>query len=103
MGYYEHCEGDGIYDGNFKYTSLIGSAPSRPIGTSYENSSYAYIHRNTLIVTVDVLHQESPYAIIGSLGTVTGAVGGRVRRFPLFRFLYSFPLLWYDQQIRFNF
>jgi len=64
------------YDGNFKYTSLIGSAPSRPIGTSYENSSYAYIHRNTLIVTVDVLHQESPYAIIGSLGTVTGAVTG---------------------------
>jgi len=62
------------YDGNPKYTESIGSVSSRPIGTVYENSSYAYIHLNTLIVTVDVLFQESPSVEIGAYGTVTGQV-----------------------------
>ena len=64
------------YDGNFKYNFQIGNVSASPVGTNYAKSSYAYIHRNTLIVTVDVLHQESPTTIIGSLGTVTGAVTG---------------------------
>lgn len=62
------------YDGNPKYTESIGNISSRPIGTVYENSSYAYIHLNTLIVTVDVLFQESPSVEIGAYGTVTGQV-----------------------------
>jgi hypothetical protein len=34
--------------------SNIGSATSRPIGTPFEETSFAYIHKNALFITVDV-------------------------------------------------
>ena len=48
--------------------------PSRPIGTDFEDSSYAYIHKNVLIVTMDIFYQKSPSENIGMAGTVTGQV-----------------------------
>ena len=63
-------------EGYFRYQNPIGNVPSRPLGTKYENSSFAYIHRNTLFVTVDQFYQESSDKVIGNLGTVTGAVVG---------------------------
>jgi hypothetical protein len=63
--------------GAFKYTESIGAAPARPLGTKYEDTSYAYRHKNVLFVTVDTFHHEGPQKRVGSEGTVTGAVTGR--------------------------
>ena len=38
------------------YTELIGNITSRPIGTPYVNTSYAYIHKDALFVTMDAFH-----------------------------------------------
>ena len=62
--------------GKFLYDQPIGRAPSRPLGTPYAATSYAYQHKNVLFVTVDVFQQESPTRVIGGEGTVTGAVTG---------------------------
>jgi hypothetical protein len=64
------------YDDNFKYDIYIGDVSASPVGTTYAKSSYAYIHRNMLIVTVHILHHDGPNTIIGSLGTISGAVTG---------------------------
>ena len=63
--------------GQFIYDKPIGEAASRPLGTKYEATSYAYQHKNVLFVTVDVFHQEDPDKKIGMQGTVTGAVTGK--------------------------
>ncbi len=63
--------------GHFRYDKPIGKAPSRPLGTKYEATSYAYQHKNVLFVTVDVFHQEDPDKQIGMQGSVTGAVVGK--------------------------
>ena len=60
----------------FKYNQKIGSANSRPIGTKYEDTSYAYQHKNVLFVTMDVFHQQDYKTAIGEQGTVTGTVVG---------------------------
>ncbi|MGE4490404.1 MAG: metallophosphoesterase, partial [Kiritimatiellales bacterium] len=62
--------------GDFIYSAPIGKAPSRPLGTLYEGTSFAYRYKNVLFITVDVFHQESPSKVIGEEGTVTGAVTG---------------------------
>ena len=72
------------YDGEFIYNTPIGGVPSRPFGTDFEETSHAHIHRNVLIVTIDVLYQKSPSEEIGPAGTVTGAVNGE-------------HLKWFDQ------
>ncbi|MDA7916451.1 LamG domain-containing protein [Verrucomicrobia bacterium] len=64
-------------DGTFIYDQPIGKAPSRPLGTKYETTSYAYQHKNVLFVTMDVFHQEDPHKRIGRQGSVTGAVVGK--------------------------
>ena len=64
-------------NGEFIYDKPIGEAASRPLGTKYETTSYAYQHKNVLFVTVDVFHQEDPDKKIGMQGTVTGAVTGK--------------------------
>ena len=61
----------------FKYQQKIGSANSRPIGTKYQDTSYAYLHKNILFVTMDVFHQEDYKTALGEQGTVTGTVVGR--------------------------
>ena len=60
----------------FAYPDHIGQAPARPIGTPFENTSFAVQHKNVLFVTVDVFDQNSPIEVIGAQGTVTGAVTG---------------------------
>jgi hypothetical protein len=62
--------------GRFLYEQPIGKAASRPLGTPYQDTSYAYRHKNVLFVTVDAFHQESPDKVIGEEGTVTGTVVG---------------------------
>ena len=62
--------------GAFSYGKPIGQAASRPLGTPYEKTSYAYRHRNVLFVTVDAFHQEDPDRKIGDEGSVTGTVTG---------------------------
>jgi hypothetical protein len=64
-------------NGEFIYGRPIGEASSRPLGTPYEATSYAYQHRNVLFVTVDVFHQEDSGKRIGMQGSVTGAVVGK--------------------------
>ncbi len=61
----------------FVYDKPIGEAPSRPVGTKYETTSFAYQYKNVLFVTVDVFHQEDPDRNIGMQGSVTGAVLGK--------------------------
>ncbi|MCH8218975.1 MAG: hypothetical protein IH892_19630, partial [Planctomycetes bacterium] len=63
--------------GHFIYDKPIGEAASRPLGTKYETTSYAYQHKNVLFVTVDVFYQEDPDKKIGMQGSVTGAVVGK--------------------------
>ena len=38
------------------FNDPIGTAIARPMGTKYENTSYAHIHKNVLFVTVDAFH-----------------------------------------------
>jgi hypothetical protein len=62
--------------GGFLYDQPVGTAASRPLGTKYENTSYATRHKNVLFVTVDAFHQEDPDKKIGDEGSVTGTVTG---------------------------
>ena len=63
--------------GQFIYDKPIGEAASRPLGTKYEITSFAYQYKNVLFVTVDVFYQEDPDEQIGRQGSVTGAVVGK--------------------------
>lgn len=63
--------------GHFRYDKPIGAAASRPLGTKYEETSYAYQHKNVLFVTVDAFYQEDPGKQIGPQGSVTGTVVGK--------------------------
>ncbi len=48
--------GDGMNrneDGEFLFDQSFGDVASRPLGTTYENTTFAYIHRNALFITVD--------------------------------------------------
>lgn len=62
--------------GAFAYEAPIGAAASRPLGTAYEQTSYAYRHKNVLFITLDVFHQENPNKRLGEEGSVTGTVEG---------------------------
>ena len=64
------------FDGHHRFNSSIGDVPSRPFGTIYENTSHAIIHKNVLIVTIDVLYQKNPKENIGDAGSVDGQVTG---------------------------
>ncbi|WNC69178.1 LamG domain-containing protein [Thalassotalea nanhaiensis] len=60
----------------FKFNEKIGSANSRPLGTKYQDTSYAHQHKNALFVTMDVFHQQDYQTSLGEQGTVTGTVVG---------------------------
>jgi hypothetical protein len=64
------------YDNKFLYDDTIGQAKSRPIGTIYEDSSFAKLIQNTLFVTINIFYQSSPTETIGELGTIAGTVNG---------------------------
>ena len=40
-------------------TTIFGNVTSTPVGTPYEHTSYAYIHKNALFVTVDAFQKQS--------------------------------------------
>lgn len=63
--------------GRFRFDKAIGDAPSQPLGTKYEQTSYAYRHKNVLFITIDVFHQEDPEKNIGEEGSVIGTVVGK--------------------------
>ncbi|OXU15431.1 LamG-like jellyroll fold domain-containing protein [Sedimentisphaera salicampi] len=63
--------------GNFRFDEKIGSVSSRPLGTPYENTSYAKQVRNALFISVDVFRQDSPEKQLNVIsGSVTGDVSG---------------------------
>ncbi len=59
-----------------RYRKKIGSIPSRPVGSIFSETSYAYVHKNALIVTVDAFYQESPNKQISEMGTVANRIVG---------------------------
>jgi Laminin G domain./Calcineurin-like phosphoesterase. len=69
---------------NFLYTEKIGMAESRPLGTEYEETSYAYRYKNSLFITIDAfktaIDNETNYIDrvngLGGEGTITGDVDG---------------------------
>ena len=47
-------------DGHWLWPETVCGVPSRPLGTAYENTSFAVRHKNVLFVQVDIFHQEAP-------------------------------------------
>ena len=50
----KHRDGSPIYDGS------IGNVPQRPVGTDYEDTSFAVIKNNVLFVSLDLHEYEGP-------------------------------------------
>lgn len=46
--------------GNWRWPEMVCGVTARPLGTPYENTSFAVRHKNVLFVMVDVFHQEGP-------------------------------------------
>lgn len=69
--------------GYFMYSKKIGDAPSTPWGSEFQFTSFAHVHKNVLIVTVDefLLTDQSDYFDrakgVGGNGVVTGDITGR--------------------------
>ncbi|MBN3039933.1 MAG: metallophosphoesterase [Candidatus Omnitrophica bacterium] len=65
-------------NGKFLYDYKVGLADPRPLGTRYENTSYAYKYKNALFVTLDVFEFDGPDKKLNDSGeAVTGAVRGK--------------------------
>lgn len=47
-------------NGEWLWPATVCGVPSRPLGTKYENTSFAVQHKNVLFVMVDIFHQEGP-------------------------------------------
>ena len=62
--------------GASRFNAPIGKAPARPIGTTYEDTSFAVQHKNVLFVTVDVFRQDGPDIVLGAEGTIIGDITG---------------------------
>ena len=43
-------------DGNFRFRESIGNASARPLGTTFQETSFAYRHKNALFITIDAFH-----------------------------------------------
>jgi hypothetical protein len=56
--------------GKNKYNGFIGSAPQRPIGTQYENTSIAYVKQNVLFISLDLFHYEKPDSTLSDQGVI---------------------------------
>lgn len=68
-------------DRNFLYDEPIGNALSRPLGTPFENTSYALQYKNVLFVTVDCFHDKGYVFFdlahgLGGEGSVSATVEG---------------------------
>lgn len=68
-------------EGNSLFSGYIGSVPQRPVGTQYEHTSNAIIHRNVMIVSIDIFAHESPSVLLHPVrGTVLPDVTGAHRQ-----------------------
>jgi len=47
-------------NGRWLWPATVCGVPARPMGTPYENTSFAARHKNVLFVQVDIFHQEGP-------------------------------------------
>lgn len=64
-------------DGTSRYPAFIGNIPQRPIGTPYENTSYAFIRNNVLFVVVDIFRFDGPNVRLDSYeGSVSSDIEG---------------------------
>ncbi len=61
---------------NRLFTDPIGAVPSRPIGTPYEETSFAWQYKNVLFITVDLFRQDNFTTQLGEEGTVVGDCEG---------------------------
>lgn len=44
-------------NGTFRFNDTLWNVNSRPMGTPYASTSFAYVHKNALFVTVDAFHR----------------------------------------------
>lgn len=44
-------------NGDFIFDDPIGAASARPLGTRFENTSFAHVHKNALFITVDTFYE----------------------------------------------
>jgi len=71
--------------GQFLFSEPIGSSPSRPLGTPFENTSYAYRYKNALFITLDAFRLIDDYTQKfwdkstgrGGQGAVTCTIDGK--------------------------
>ncbi|MCK5175483.1 MAG: hypothetical protein KAR47_18960, partial [Planctomycetes bacterium] len=61
---------------NRLFTDPIGTVPSRPMGTAYEETSFAWQCKNVLFVTMDVFRQDDFVTRLGEEGTIVGDCEG---------------------------
>ena len=61
-------------NGYKRYRDNIGDASARPTNTQFSDTAYAYVHKNTLIVTVDAFYQVNADTEISHLGTVANRI-----------------------------
>ena len=64
-------------NGESRFNKPIGNAPARPIGTIYENTSYAAQYKNVLFISVDVFRFEGKDKVLGEQGLVSGDIAGK--------------------------
>ncbi|MBE0679107.1 MAG: metallophosphoesterase [Bacteroidales bacterium] len=63
--------------GNSLYDGFIGQISQRPVGTPYEHTSNAFIHKNVMVVTIDIYTFESSSERLDSVrGTVSIDITG---------------------------
>ncbi|MEX0326392.1 MAG: LamG-like jellyroll fold domain-containing protein [Puniceicoccaceae bacterium] len=69
--------GPNAFTANRLFDDPIGTVLSRPLGTTYEETSFAWQYKNVLFVTVDIFRQDGPDIPLGEEGTVVGEIEGR--------------------------
>jgi hypothetical protein len=65
------------FTSNRLFAEPIGDVPSRPLGTAYEETSFAWQYKNVLFVTVDVFRQDDADVRLGEEGTIIGDISGK--------------------------
>jgi len=64
-------------NGESRFTSKIGSALPRPVGTKYEHTSNAVQYKNVLFVTLDIFRFDAEDKVLGDEGVIKGDITGK--------------------------
>jgi hypothetical protein len=64
-------------NGESRFTSKIGSALPRPVGTKYEHTSNAVQYKNVLFVTLDIFRFDAKDKVLGDQGVIKGDIAGK--------------------------